>query len=220
MVCPMNDHFQRALDYHTYCFADRLAWYGDEAVRSLVKWAKLLLVQMKSQMLELFELVFTISVLFAFKLECDTNSVQEGATLWLLHFYMVPPAAALKGHIELRSKLQKHKKKAQRHYTAMLWIFHCRRNRQKIWSTWPKPTWHLLDRGQTKRPQSTPKRYGIRWYDAKGSILINFESSRHCTTSRVYHTQHEVDLGLKGDCNSLQSSALRDLIIQIATWVA
>lgn len=46
-----------------------------------------------------------LSFLSSFELECDTNGVYEGASFWLLYFFMrLPAAAALNARIALRLK--------------------------------------------------------------------------------------------------------------------
>lgn len=64
-----------------------------------------------------FDQMSVFGFLFAFQLAYDTNGVHEGASLWLLHFFLrCPITAALKAPFALRSK----PRKWQKEYTVTL----------------------------------------------------------------------------------------------------
>lgn len=67
---------------------------------------------MKSQHSDSFNPVSIISLLSGFKWACDTDRVQGGATLWLLHlFFKCFTSVALMHLIELQCK--SHKRRAE-----------------------------------------------------------------------------------------------------------
>lgn len=69
------------MDYRTHSLAEKSSRYDDKISRSIAKWAKHLQVQMKSQVLDLFNPNSIIIFIPALKLERDTNGVHGDAAL-------------------------------------------------------------------------------------------------------------------------------------------
>lgn len=48
----------------------------------------------RKQLLDPFDHISTISLVSSFRLACDTDCIDEGTAMWLLHIYRKKPAAA------------------------------------------------------------------------------------------------------------------------------
>lgn len=102
---PLADRYREALDYRMYPLVDISDYHDDEVGKSLAKHAKHLQLHMKSQKCDSLDPILIISFLLSFRLACDTNGLNEGATVWLLHFFLERPSAStVSAPIALRSK--------------------------------------------------------------------------------------------------------------------
>lgn len=98
--------FWEALECKRCPLINKAVHYDDEAARSIAKWDKRLLVQMKSQIFGSLELISSISFISALKLTSDKNGVHEVPALWFLHFLMkCSTGAAVNAYMALRYKL-------------------------------------------------------------------------------------------------------------------
>lgn len=57
VISTVNNLFREKLDYGTYCLPDKSPHYDDEFASSVTKWAKCLQVQMRSNILDSFDLI-------------------------------------------------------------------------------------------------------------------------------------------------------------------
>lgn len=104
VYCSKNDgpkvlrtakyRLRNTLDYLTYCLSDKSSKCAGLFAQSVAMWTKQLQVQIETIIFTSFNSISIISSLSAFKLACDTNSIHEGASLWLYTFFMEKPAAA------------------------------------------------------------------------------------------------------------------------------
>lgn len=69
------------------------------------KWAKQVQVQRKSNMFDSFDPILIRGFLSTLEVACDSNGINQDATMWLQPFSGGKPAAvALNSHIEPSSK--------------------------------------------------------------------------------------------------------------------
>lgn len=76
LIVRFSNCFRKMLDDRPYCQADMSSHYDDEIAGSVAKRGKHPQGQMRSQILDSFDLVSILSFPSTFKLLCDMNSVQ------------------------------------------------------------------------------------------------------------------------------------------------
>lgn len=75
------------MDFRTYRLVDNLQMYNDNVAGKILKWSRLLMVQVKSETLDAVGPITILSSLNDLKLACKTNGVHEGAAIWLFHLF-------------------------------------------------------------------------------------------------------------------------------------
>lgn len=81
VICPINHLYKEGLDFCTYCLAITLSHYDNQVAWNVVKWAKILQVQMGTRISDHSDVVSIISLLSSFTMPCDTNGIYEGAVM-------------------------------------------------------------------------------------------------------------------------------------------
>lgn len=69
--------------------------YDEDVAEKIPKWSTRLTIQMKSQTFDAETSIKMLRSLSNFKLACHTNSVHEGAAMWILDPFMKKPASAV-----------------------------------------------------------------------------------------------------------------------------
>lgn len=116
---PVNNRFQRELNYYTHHLADESLKYLDHFTKRVADWAELLQGRIKTYILGSFEPVSILRFLATFTFACHTNGIRESPALGPFHFFTkvnALPFWILAKNYRL-SHLDKEKRK---HYTIIV----------------------------------------------------------------------------------------------------
>ena len=95
MIRPLNDLFNKAVDYRTYRLENRSARYDANTARRINRFRKKLDVEMKTHTFGGQDPIAVLGFLAQYKMACDRNGVSEGAAVWCFQFYLTGQAHAL-----------------------------------------------------------------------------------------------------------------------------
>ena len=95
VIRPLNDLYNKAVDYRTYRLESRSARYDASTARRINRYRKKLEVQMKTPSFRVQDPIAGLGFLARFKVACDPNRVSDGAAICCFQFYLTGQAQAL-----------------------------------------------------------------------------------------------------------------------------
>lgn len=94
-IRPVSYRFKVAVEYQTYLLGNIFLTYDRTVLKNVGEMAKRMTNQIKSYIVDPFDPILILGFLKNFKLAYDTNSIHEGATVWLSYFLMNKSASAV-----------------------------------------------------------------------------------------------------------------------------
>lgn len=103
---PVNDLFQKVVDYCTYHPMKQLARYEDDVGHELQRMAKKTAVWMQDRTFSGIVPTSVIAFFDEFTSGCDASRINEGQAAWLFEQYFTGPAeAAVRSHVVLQDSV-------------------------------------------------------------------------------------------------------------------
>lgn len=93
-MIPVNERYQRAVDYHSYHLVDEYQGCNDDVASKIQKLRKRLAILIKDQAYHGKDCTPVINFLTEFKQACNSLRIQKGAVVWLITEFMNCPSLA------------------------------------------------------------------------------------------------------------------------------
>ena len=95
VIRPLNDLFNKAVNYKTYLLERRGGRYDSKVARNINRYPNKLDVQMKYQTFSSQDPIALLGFLARLRIACDHNGITDGVAVWCFQLYLTGQAHAL-----------------------------------------------------------------------------------------------------------------------------